>query len=107
MSVRREIKYKGFDGEWYMDINYDNTIVVGFNPEGDEYGPGEREYDIPEDITGIEHNAEYVWLTLKDKRMIQFKFEIDGAIIADTFDDKNNFLGTFASYSFWDDIEIL
>jgi len=105
MSIRREIQYKGYDGEWYMTINDDNTIVVGFNPEGDEFGPGERIYDIPEDITGIEHNCEYVHLTLKDGRVFQFKFEVDGAFIGDILDKFGEFVGEFACYSFWDDIE--
>ncbi len=40
MSIRREINYKGFDGEWWMDISHDNTLKVTFKPDGDEYGPG-------------------------------------------------------------------
>jgi hypothetical protein len=105
MSIRREIKYMGFDGMWYMDIMWNHTIKVTFDPEGDEYGPGEREYTIPEDITGIEHDTEYVHLTLKDKRVIQLKFEIDGAFIGDILDSKGEHLDTFACYSFWDDAE--
>ena len=103
MSIRRELKYKGFDGEWHIDINWDHTIVVGFNPECDEYGPSEREYTIPEAITGIEHNLEYVWLTLKDKRTVQFKFEIDGAFIGDILDKDGEFVDTFACHSFCED----
>jgi len=61
MSIRREINYKGFDGEWWMEINHNNTIKVTFNPEGDEYGPGERIYDIPEDIVKIGHETEYIY----------------------------------------------
>lgn len=103
MSIRREINYKAFDGEWDMEITHDNTIKVMFNPKGDEYGPGERCYNIPEDIVGIEHDTEYVFLRLKDKRTYQCKFEIDGAFIGDILDEKGQFLDTFACFSFWDD----
>lgn len=106
MSLRQEIKYKGSDGQWSLDINWDNTMMVTFKPDQDGYGSGEREYTIPEDITGIEHNLEYVWLTLKDKRTIQLKFEIDGAFIGDILDREGEFLETFAGFSFWDDCEI-
>jgi hypothetical protein len=104
MSIRREIYYKGFDGEWYMDINHDNTLKVTFNPDGDEYGPGERIYEIPEDIVGIEHDTEYVTLRLKDGTSFQFKFEDDGAFIGDIYDKDGMFVDTFACFSFWDDV---
>jgi len=104
MSIRREIYYKGFDGEWHMDVLSDNSIKVIFDPEGDEFGPGERTYELPEDITKIEHDDEYVFLTLKDKRIFQFKFEIDGAFIGDILDSDGEFIDTFACYSFWDNI---
>jgi hypothetical protein len=102
MSIRREIYYKGFDGEWWMDINWDNTIKVTFNPNEDEYGPGERIYDIPENIIGIEHDVEYVSLKMKDGATIQFKFEIDGAFIGDIIDKEGMFVESFACFSFWD-----
>jgi hypothetical protein len=103
MSIIKEIRYKGYDGEWSMDIMTDNIILITFDPKGDEFGAGQREYVIPEDIVSIEHNAEYVNLTLKDGGVFQFKFEIDGAFIGDMYNSDGEFIDTFACHSFWDD----
>ena len=103
MSIRRTLEYKGYDGNWVMDINYDNSIVVKFNPHNDECEARERTYDIPEDIVGIEHDTEYVSLRLKDKRTYQCKFEIDGAFIGDIMDEKHEFVDSWACFSFYDD----
>lgn len=97
MSIRRTIEYKGFDGFWEMNVNWDNTVDVRFN---DSYW---RTYDVfvkNDKIVKIEHDTEYVTLTEEDGCFIQFKFEIDGGIVADAFYKNGEFMDTLACYSF-------
>jgi hypothetical protein len=104
MSIRREIEYFSGDGQWSMKINWDNTIEVDFQCTGEDFDTSSpRIYDIPEDITGIEHDAEYVFLTLKDKRVYQCKFEQDGAFIGDIIGANEEHEDSFACHDFFND----
>jgi|TARA_R110000822_G_scaffold6851_8_gene28645 hypothetical protein len=105
MSTRRTIEYFSGDGQWTMNINSDNSIEVDFQCAGEDFNTSKpRIYDIPKDIIGIEHDTEYVHLTVVDKRVYQCKFEQDGDFIGDIIGVNGEYEGSFAAYSFWDDL---
>ena len=93
-NIRREIEYKGFDELlWEVDITYDHKIVVKKLGE-------QREYDSPEPITNIEHDSEYVTLTLESNNFLQMKFEEDSFLVIDLFDVEGEHIESFGSHVF-------
>ena len=100
MSVRREISYEGFNKErWLMSIGFDNVLTVTCNGET-------RKYNIPERITKIEHDNEYVYLYAEYGFHYQFKFEVNNFLVGDVFTTEDGqFLKGYASYVFGEDNE--
>ena len=104
MSIRQTITFRDDTGAWYMHVKWDNTLEVDFKCFDDEFETSNpRIYNVSEDITGIEHSCEYVHLTLKDKRVVQLKFEHNGAFIGDIIGVDGEHEDTFACHDFWDD----
>ena len=103
MSIRRTINYTGFDGNWTLNINWDNTIEVWFDSNKIDTTQKSRVYNLLDGIKSIEHDTEYVTITYKDGGFIQFKFEIDGAFIGDMYYPNGDFADSCACYSFYDD----
>jgi len=95
-NVRREIEYKGFDGTWRMSITFDGEVTVTKDDES-------RMYSIPEPITRIEHDTEYVFLYVESKKFYQFKFEVDEFLVGDIFQEDGEHIDSFASHVFNED----
>jgi len=96
MNVRQEIKYKGFDGNWKLLINWDNTLEVKFkNYPSRIYDMGRAKH-----ITNIEHDTEYVTIIFQDKYFMQFKFEYDGFFVGDLYDGDAMFVDSIACFAF-------
>jgi len=96
-NVRREIEYDGFDGLWKMEVMYDHKIVVTKDDES-------REYQLPP-ITDIEHDSDYVFLTLENHNSVQVKFEIGSFLVIDEFDDDGDLVKEIGSHVFGEDDE--
>jgi hypothetical protein len=92
-NVRRDIEYKGFDGTWRMSITFDGEVTVTKDNKS-------RIYDIPERITRIEHDTEYVFLYVEGRKFYQFKFEVNNFLVGDIFTNEGEFLEAFACYDF-------
>jgi len=96
-NVRRQITYEGFNQErWLMTIGFDNEIQVFCNGES-------RMYSIPEPITRIEHDTEYVFLYVEGGKFYQFKFEVNNFLVADIFTNEGEHMDDFASHVFNED----
>jgi hypothetical protein len=63
-----------------------------------------REYDLPEWKTA-EHNMEYIYITLPDDSLIQFKMEIDDFWVGDKFDSEGEYIDTLACHVFGEEID--
>lgn len=95
MSYRQEITYEGLDNSrWIMCIDFDNNVEIICNGEM-------RTYTIPEPITNIEHDSDYVHLYVGDK-FYQFKFEVNNFLVCDIFDIEGEHIEEFASHVFDD-----
>jgi len=95
-NERRTIEYKGFDGLWRMDIDFDHKILITKGGEA-------REYQIPKPITKIEHDTEYVFLYVEGGEFYQLKFEVENAFIGDLFNKDGEHIDTFACHKFGED----
>ena len=58
-----------------------------------------REYDLPK-WKNVEHKDEYIFITLKDDSLIQFKMEFEDFLIGDLFDEEGEHLDSIACYQF-------
>lgn len=97
MSVRREIAYEGFNRErWLMSIDSENVVTVTC------YGET-RTYKIPERITKIEHDTEYVFIYVEGNKFYQFKFEEGNFLVGDIFTVEGEHIDSFASHVFGED----
>jgi len=97
-NTRRQIAYEGFNQErWLMNIGFNNEIKVICNGEM-------RTYTIPENITKIEHETEYVFIYVEDNKFYQFKFEEGNFLVGDIFENDGEHLDSFASFVFGEDV---
>lgn len=96
-NTRRQVAYEGFNKErWLMTIGFDNKVSITCNGET-------REYSIPEPITNIEHDTEYVFLYVEGGNFYQFKFEVENFLVGDLFNKDGEHLNDFASHVFGED----
>jgi len=91
--IRREITYKGFDGEWHLTVNSDNQLTVTKNGES-------RVYDLDYRTTKFDQNNEYVFLETDDGGFYQFKFEENNFFVGDLFDKDGTHLDSVACHVF-------
>ena len=97
-NTRRQIAYEGFNNErWLMTIGFDNEVTVTCNGET-------RVYSIPEPITKIEHETEYVYLYVEGGKFYQFKFEVEDFLVGDIFTNEGDHIKEFASHVFGEDV---
>lgn len=89
--ITKQIEYKGFDGLWKLDINYD-TIVIKKNGQ-------HRIYPL-NDITKVEHDNEYVFLSKYGGGFYQLKFEHDNFLVIDEFDEDGDHVDSIGSHVF-------
>ena len=93
-NIRREISYEGFDNDkWLMTIGFDNEMTVTCN--GDYWS-----YSIPEPITKIEHDTEYVFLYVEGGKFYQFKFEVERFLVGDIFTNDGEHIDSYACHAF-------
>lgn len=86
-----KIEYNGFVAEL-------NGKALKITKDGEE-----RIYTIKEANNGIEYKEgeEYFYIrTTRNGFYYQFKFEEDGGFVGDKFDDNDEFLDTFACFTF-------
>ena len=94
MSKITKIEYNGFIAELTNGV-----LVVTKNAES-------RFYPIPEKNNGIEYkNGEEYFYIRTEGFYYQFKFEVDNGFVGDKFNDKDEFLDTFACHVFGEDSE--
>jgi hypothetical protein len=77
--------------DWEVDIK-SKTLTVTKKDES-------REYDIPEERE-IEVKDEYIWLTLKDGTLLQFKMEEDNFFVGDEFNKEGEHVDSIACHVF-------
>jgi len=58
-----------------------------------------REYDLP-DFETIIHDYEYIYITLKDWTIYQYKMEVDNFFAGDMFDKEGNHIDVTACHVF-------
>lgn len=84
-------------------INYNGWTVLLIGKNLIVYKNEEqRTYTIKEKNNGIEHKecSEYFYIRTDEGFYYQFKFEEDGGFVGDKFDDNDEFLDTFACFTF-------
>ena len=79
---------------WKVEIN-NNLIVVEKSGEA-------REYDLP-DWKTVAHDLEYIYVTLPDDSLLQFKMEVDNFWVGDKFDNEGEFVDSIACHVFGED----
>jgi hypothetical protein len=77
--------------DWNVEIN-NNLLIVEKYEEA-------REYDLPE-WKECEHVMEYIYLTLLDDSLLQFKMEVDDFWVGDKFDSQGEFIEPIACHVF-------
>lgn len=85
-----KIEYNGFVAQF-------NGKILTISKDGEN-----REYDIPEKNNGIEYKegSEYFYIRTDEGFYYQFKFEEDGGFVGDKFDNDDEFIDTFACFTF-------
>jgi hypothetical protein len=82
--------------DWKVEIKTHSIVVEKFGQQ--------MEYDIPQ-WRDVEQNNEYIYITLPDESMLQFKMEFDNFFVGDEFDRNGEFLDTIANYVFEEELE--
>lgn len=83
-----------------VSIKYEDwTVVINNNLMTVEKSGEVREYDLPNWKT-VEHNLEYIYITLPDDSLLQFKMEVDNGLIGDKFDSEGDFVDSIACHVF-------
>lgn len=83
-----------------MEINYQDwkVEVTGRLLTVEKLGEV-REYDLPYFET-IEHSGEYIFITLKDGTLYQYKMEVDDFFVGDKFNSGGEQIDTLACHVF-------
>lgn len=81
---------------------YDNLIIFKCSLSlDDEHKTLVREYDLPNDITTISQEGEYIRVE-HGKRLTEFKLEGDSCVVGDVWED-GDLIDSIAMHDFWDD----
>lgn len=92
-GIRREIIYKGFDGDWKLVIDFNNQLTVTYNGQN-------RIYDLEYNISKIKNELDYVYLEIEGGGFYQFKFEIGSFFVGDLFDKDGTHMDSVACHVF-------
>ena len=87
--------YADSDVRWLLALDGQN-VQVFCNGQS-------RMYVIPEPVTEMKVEDEYVYIHTKEGNYYQFKFEFDMFLVGDIYTKDGEFVDTFACHTFGDD----